>query len=237
MAIKTEFDKRIIEIDLYYEVLKTIELDNPKLTAFDVNEEKNVEIKINSSRIDIFRATAYLLLYNLIESTIYNSITSIFDSIKDNEVKYFEMIKEVQKYWLNNLYKHDEKKRKETIIETFMNIANQIFNDTIELASNEINYGGSLDARTIFDTAKSMKIQVGNIKRIYNENTHGIILKDIKKKRNWLAHGEKSFTEIGSISTYSQLLDAKDNVKAFLEEFINSVDAYIQNQHYKTVIV
>lgn len=237
MAIKTEFDKRIIEIDLYYEVLKTIELNNPKLMAYDVILDKNVEIKINASRIDTFRATAYLLLYNLIESTIYNSITSIFDSIKDNEVKYFEMIKEVQKYWLNNLYKHDEKKRKETIIEAFMNIANQIFNNTIELASNEINYGGSLDARTIFETAKSMKIEVGNVKKIYNENTHGITLKDIKTKRNWLAHGEKSFTEIGSISTYSQLLDAKNNVKDFLEEFINSVDDYIQNQHYKTTVM
>jgi len=233
MTIKTEFDKRIIEIELFYEVLETIEHDNPKILAYNVTEEETIEIKLNSARIDIFRSSAYLLLYNLIESTIYNSITSIFDSISDNDVKYFEMIEEVQKYWLNNLYKHDEKKKKETIIETFMNIANQIFNNTIELASNEISYGGSLDARTIFDTAKSMRIQIGSVRRIYDENVHGNILKDIKQKRNWLAHGEKTFTEIGSISTYSQLNDAKDNVKIFLEEFINSVETYIQHQHYK----
>ncbi|TAF76155.1 MAG: hypothetical protein EAZ53_04460 [Bacteroidetes bacterium] len=233
MTIKAEFDKRIIEIELFYEVLKVIELDNPKLSATDILEESIVELKINSTRIDIFRSTAYLLLYNLIESTIYNSITSIFDSISDNNVKYFEMIEEVQKYWLNNLYKHDEKKKKETIIETFMNIANQIFNNTIELASNEISYGGSLDADAIFKTAKSMKIEIGNIHRVYDKGIHGQSLVDIKNKRNWLAHGEKTFTEIGSISTYSQLVDAKDNVKIFLKEFINSVETYIKNQHYK----
>lgn len=233
MTIKEEFDKRIIEIDLYYEVLKTIELDNPKLTAVDVNEELNIEIRMTSNRVDIFRATAYLLLYNLIESTIYNSITTIFDSIKDNEIKYFEMIEEVQKYWLNNLYKHDEKKKKETIIKAFMEIANQIFSETIQLASNEINYGGSLDARAIFDTAKSMKIEVSNVKRIYQEGIHGRTLIDIKKKRNWLAHGEKTFAEVGSVSDFPTLLEAKNQVKAFLEEFINSVENYIENQHYK----
>lgn len=237
MTIKEEFDKRIIEIDLFYEVLKTIELDNPKLTAVNVTEGQNIEIRITSNRVDIFRATAYLLLYNLIESTIYNSVTNIFDSIKNNNVKYFEMIAEVQKYWLNNLYKHDDKKRKETIIETFMNIANQIFTNTIELASNEINYGGSLDARAIFDTAKSMKIEVNNVKRVYQENTHGTTLNDIKKKRNWLAHGEKTFAEIGSNSTYLDLLEAKNQVKTFLEEFIISVETYIQHAHYKTVMI
>ena len=234
MAIKDEFNKRILEIELFYEVLKTIEFDNPKIQARDIREDKAIELKINSGRVDIFRATAYLLLYNLIESTIYNSITSIFDAITDKKIKYHEMIQEVQKYWLNNLYKHDDKKKKETIIETIMNIANQIINNTIELASNEISYGGSLDARTIFETANSMKIQIGNVHKIYDANTHGNILKDIKQKRNWLAHGEKTFTEIGSISTYPQLLDAKDNVKLFLEEFINSVEIYIDNQHYKS---
>ncbi len=233
MTIKEEFDKRVIEIELFYELLSIIEKDNPKLSAFDVNEGKNIEIRINSERVDILRATTYLLLYNLIESTIYNSVTSIFDSIKNNDVKYFEMIEEVQKYWLNNLYKHDDKKKKETIIETFMSIANQIFSNTIELASNEINYGGSLDAKAIFDTAKSMKIELANVHRVYDKNTHGIILKDIKQKRNWLAHGEKSFQTVGSNTPYSELLNAKNHVKLFLEEFINSVESYIQNQQYK----
>ena len=63
-----------------------------------------------------------------------------------------------------------------------MNIATQIFSNTIILASNEINYGGSLDAQTIFQPQKSVKLQIGNIKRVYDENTHGQTLLEIKKK-------------------------------------------------------
>lgn len=236
MRIREEFDKRITEINLYFEILKTVELDRPKLSAYSSIEEKQIEILFDSEKIKILRANSFLLLYNLIESTIYNSIISIFDKIADNQIKYFEMIKEVQKYWLNNLYKHDDKKKKETIIDAFMNIANQIFNDNISLASNEINYGGSLDAQAIFDTAKSMKIEIGNVHRVYNKDIHGEILKNIKDKRNWLAHGEKSFSEVGDDITFSQLLEAKSQVKIFLEEFINSVEAYIVNESYKVIV-
>ena len=168
---------------------------------------------------------------------MYNSIVSVFDEISDKGLKYFDIVEDVQKYWLNNLYKHDDKKKKETIIETIMNVANQIFNNTIALASNDVNYGGSLNARTIFKTAKSLNIDIGNVRRIYDENTHGITLNDIKQKRNWLAHGEKSFIEVGSTSSFNQLKEAKDYVVAFLSEFISAVETYIINQRFKKVAV
>ena len=236
MTIRDEFEKRIIEIDLYFEILRTIELDKPKLSAYNSNEDKQIEILFDSEKIKILRANSFLLLYNLIESTIYNSVVSIFDTITDNQIKYFEMIEEVQKYWLNNLYKHDDKKKKATIIETFMNIANQIFNENISLVSNEISYGGSLDAQTIFDTAKSMKIEIGNVHRVYDKNIHGETLKNIKNKRNWLAHGEKTFAEVGDNVDFSQLNESKIQVEIFLEEYIKSVEEYIRNEAYKLVI-
>lgn len=239
MTIREEFNKRVEEINSFYEILSIIELENPRISANKIEDESVVEteLQINSSKVDTLRSTTYLLLYNLIESTVYNSVISIFDEISDKGLKYFDIVEDVQKYWLNNLYKHDDKKKKETIIETIMNVAIQIFNDTIVLASNEINYGGSLDAKTIFATAKSMRIDVGNVRRIYDENKHGQTLKEIKQKRNWLAHGEKSFIEVGSTSSYGQLEEAKSNVFDFLSEFISAVESYISNQQYKKIAI
>ncbi len=239
MTIREEFDKRVAEINSFYEILSIIELENPRISANKIEDESVVEteLQINSSKVDTLRSTTYLLLYNLIESTVYNSVISIFDEISDKGLKYFDIVEDVQKYWLNNQYKHDDKKKKETIIETIMNVAIQIFNDTIVLASNEINYGGSLDAKTIFATAKSMRIDVGNVRRIYDENKHGQTLKEIKQKRNWLAHGEKSFIEVGSTSSYGQLEEAKSNVFDFLSEFISAVESYISNQQYKKIAI
>ncbi|MCC2598212.1 MAE_28990/MAE_18760 family HEPN-like nuclease [Sphingobacterium sp. FBM7-1] len=233
MMIKEEFDKRMLEIDSFYEILQAIELESPKILAYDIESGADKTLVINAAKIDTLRSTSYLLLYNLIESTVYNSIISIFDQIKDNRLRYFDIIEDVQKYWLNNLYKHDDKKRKDTIIQTIMKIANQIFNDTIELASNEINYGGSLDAQTIFATADSMKINTGNLRRVYDLNTHGQTLMDIKRKRNWLAHGEKSFIEVGSSATFSQLLETRNYIYEFLSVYISAVEEYLINKHYK----
>ena len=237
MEIRNEFVKRISEINSFYEILRIIEFEKPKISGFNIDEDEVENLIIDNYKIDTLRSTSYLLLYNLIESTIYNSIITIFDDINDKGLKYFDIIEEVQKYWLNNLYKHDDKKRKETIIDTIMNIATQIFSNTIILASNEINYGGSLDAQTIFSTAKSVKLQIGNIKRVYDENTHGQTLLEIKRKRNWLAHGEKAFIEVGSSSTFSQLYDAKTYVIEFLSEYISSVENYINNQEYKKAVI
>ncbi len=239
MAIREEFDKRVAEINSFYEILSIVELENPIISAKKVEEEGIIDthLHVNSVKIDTLRSTTYLLLYNLIESTVYNSIVSVFDEISDKGLKYFDIVEDVQEYWLNNLYKHDDKKKKETIIKTIMTVAIQIFNNTITLASNEINYGGSLNAPTIFKTAKSLKIDIGNVHRMYDEHTHGLILDDIKRKRNWLAHGEKTFTDVGSTISYSQLIEAKNYVFAFLNEFIAAVESYIQNQHYKKVAV
>lgn len=235
MTIREEFDKRVVEINSFYEILNIIELENPRISAYKVEDETIIEteLQINSAKIDTLRSSTYLLLYNLIESTVYNSVVSVFDEISDKGLKYFDIVEEVQKYWLNNIYKHDDKKKKETIIETIMNVAIQIFNDTIVLASNEINYGGSLDAQTIFATAKSMRIDIGNVHRIYDINKHGQTLIEIKQKRNWLAHGEKSFIEVGSTSSFGQLEEAKDYVISFMSAFIESVENYIKTQQYK----
>jgi hypothetical protein len=238
MTIREEFDKRVAEIDSFYEILIIIELESPRIYAYKIDIENSREetLQISSAKVDTLRSTAYLLLYNLIESTVYNSVVSVFDEINDNGLKYFDIIDDVKKYWLNNLYKQDDKKKKETVIETIMKVAIQIFNDTITLASNGINYGGSLDAQTIFATAKSMKIDIGNVHRMYDKNTHGQILVDIRKKRNWLAHGEKSFIEVGSSSTLLQLQEAKSFVFDFLSEFIISVENYITNEQYKVSV-
>ncbi|SFC73421.1 hypothetical protein SAMN05421780_1097 [Flexibacter flexilis DSM 6793] len=231
--IRDEFNTRKAEIDSYYEILRIIELESPNISAYNLNEGITTSLPINSEKICALRSTAYLLLYNLIESTVYNSIVSIFDSISDDHLKYFDVINEVQKYWLNQLYKHDDKKKKEAIIETIMNIAIQIQNDTISLVSNEISYGGSLDARTIQNTAQSMNIEIKYIHQMYNASTHGTALSNIKQKRNWLAHGEKSFTDVGRQCSTTELTDAKDRVYEYLDAFITSVEKYINDKKYK----
>lgn len=98
MTIKEEFEKRIIEIESFYEILEIIEMEKPNISAYNINEDKDIVLAINNQKIDILRSTAYLLMYNLIESTIYNSIVSVFNEIEDKNLRYFDIIEELRSY-------------------------------------------------------------------------------------------------------------------------------------------
>lgn len=240
MEIRNEFDKRKAEIDIYFDILKNIEQDKPKLISVDLLEDsKQNEIIFDSERINIFRASAFLLLYNLVESTVFNSVVSIFDSINSErhnpKLKYFDVIDDIKKYWLDNIYKHDERIKKETVINTYLEISNRIFSESLLLASNYIKYGGSLDASRIKDTAKLLGISTTLIEDGYRRETHGEALKEVQQKRNWLAHGEKSFAEIGQDYPYSRLNDWKDYIIEHLGKFISSVEHYVDKEQYKVV--
>ena len=237
MEIREEFNKRLVEIDLYFEILQTIELDKPKITSFDVIAEAQKEIIFDSQKINIFRASAFLLLYNLVESTIFNSVVSIFDSINSDrhipKLKYYDVVDEIKTYWLNNMYKHDEQMEKLTIVNKFKSITDRIVNESMVLASTYIKYGGSLDASKIRDTAKSLGIKMDTLSRGYRQDTHGEALKEVQQKRNWLAHGEKTFAEIGQDYPYQRLLDWKIYIVEHLEKFILSTENFIANEEYK----
>ena len=54
----------------------------------------------------------------------------------------------------------------------------------------------------------------------------------IKNKRNDLAHGNKSFAEIGRDITVEELLTIKEEVIAYLEQILNNINQYITRQDY-----
>ena len=122
MEIRNEFVKRISEINSFYEILRIIEFEKPKIFGFNIDENKIENLIIDNNKIDTLRSTSYLLLYNLIESTIYNSIITIFDDINDKGLKYFDIIEEVQNIG-SIIFTNMMTKTKETIIDTIMNIA------------------------------------------------------------------------------------------------------------------
>jgi len=236
MEIREEFDNRLLEVNTYFEILELLELDKPKLSAHNLEENKIVEIIFDNRRINILRSNAFLLLYNLVESTVFNSVTAIFDAIGADKHKpkldYFDVIDAIKKYWLNNVYKHDEKIKKDTIVKSFMDIANRIFNESLSLASNYLKYGGTLDADTIQTTAVELGVSIAPLKNGFDKNTHGEAFRQVKRHRNWLAHGDKSFAEIGQDFPYSRLEEWRIYIVEHLEKFIVSMEAYIQNEEY-----
>ena len=80
------FDERKSEVDVYFNFIKYIGIDN-------INHKKiKFDTRINFQTTDdlkkVLKSNCILILYNLIEGVISKSIEEIFDTINNKQIKY-----------------------------------------------------------------------------------------------------------------------------------------------------
>lgn len=83
---------------------------------------------------------------------------------------------------------------------------------------------GSLDSLAIINILKKFSIEL---------DSSEYKLEEIKKERNFLAHGEKSFTEVGQGKTVPDVKSTALKVIHFLDCYVSEIETYINDQSYK----
>ena len=182
----------------------------------------NEEIKdVDSELSTILKANGFLLLYNLIEATIRNSIDAVLNSIHASSVTFGSLSDNLKKIWIKQESKGIISEKNH---EKIMHIAKTILdNEILSFERDCINISGNIDAQKIREVLK----QFGG-----NEIRNGRDLKTIKDKRNNLAHGEFTFSEIGRDYTVGDLINYKDETKSYLSSVLDEIQDYIGNQKY-----
>ncbi len=203
---KSDFIKRKDEIDEYFSFLEVLNRDK----VFIDGEE--VSIKLHR----IFIANTFLLLYNLVESTVRNSIIEIYNKIEDDELTYIYLSLKIKQIWLD--------KKKKNIANQLESIIEEIINEEIIILTNaDINISGNIDAKEIRNLSK----KIG-----FEESSNGRYLVNIKEKRNRLAHGEHTFHDVGKDFTYNDLNLYKENAFEHLEDVISKIEIFINARQY-----
>ncbi len=216
---KNEYNKRLSEIEIYFETLELLDRGSCKIVCTDIiNNESYKEIDSNLSTI--LKANGFLLLYNLVEATIRNSINAIFESVHLNNLSFKNLTCNLRKLWIKQEIKNIK-------YEDIFNLSNKILNDELLLFKAEcINVSGNIDAQKIRNIAR----QFG-----YQESIDGRDLITIKDKRNKLSHGEFTFSEIGKDYTVNELINFKNNTKDYLDNVLINIEQYINSKGYKVV--
>jgi MAE_28990/MAE_18760-like HEPN len=98
-----DFDKRAQEVSSYFLLVKNLEQGSIKLSMGNDNKQKTKNIDAELTKT--LKATGFLLLYNLIESTMRNAIQAIFDDIANQRVSYDDLRYEVKKVIIRNFKK------------------------------------------------------------------------------------------------------------------------------------
>ena len=235
IAAKREFNTRIEEIEKYFQLIEKIENNYRTLS----NSEES--FLIDEELFKVLKANGFMLLYNLIESTVLNCIIAVFDRLLEEGLSYSKVSEQIKKYWLKYYYKHDDKIKKEKVIDQFFIITDGVLkNLPLNIKIDKIDGAGSLDTSKIKSVAEELGV-IMSLPR-YRENLHGQVFQKIKKNRNDLAHGKSTFSTIGRDITF--IGDNSDGARSMglthykrytiehLEDFIADIEIYLLNKKY-----
>lgn len=229
LSVKTDYIKRQNEIDEYFSFVSVLtnDIDGEKIKYNSINGGTEREAKITDQLQKVLLANGFLLLYNLIEATVRNSICEIFLEVLDNGVNYSILSNKLKDIWINqntsnlkgNNFKID------TLNTTVSLIAKNVMEkEVIALDKEKLDFSGNLDARKIRDLALKYGFTPTSI------NADNLVT--IKNKRNHLAHGDFSFSEIGKDFTIGELLAFKTETFLFLNDVVLQVESFINTKGY-----
>jgi MAE_28990/MAE_18760-like HEPN len=246
----TGFQAKVDEINKYFEFvqfLDTYVVENNST----LKTESRPDFTIDSNLEKVLRGNCYLMLYNLVEGSITESINAIFIDINQSNISYHQLTPIYKRIWLKYKYhlvdfvksETDQAKYHKKLetnlpdalqnldifkIHTFSDKDGNLFEDysgylkVIDVS----DISGNLDARKIRDDLS--KIYDFDVPDRCNE------LVAVKNARNKLAHGEITFSEAGLKNTIPELIAMKGNVVDYLRDVLTNVDTFIKRKGYKT---
>ncbi|WP_298546228.1 MAE_28990/MAE_18760 family HEPN-like nuclease [uncultured Aquimarina sp.] len=261
--VKLDFQERKLQIEKYLSFvwiadhrISISNLDSISSSKISINDTTELNMALylnnNSYQIDltlakILKSNSILLFYNLIEGTINSVMNEYFAALNATGASYKELKPPIKKIWLK--YKHRSfgvgaKKKDEYIFNAIENI----LEDAVQIQPKEIR-DSELGTRMIYNFEAYSKetnskdisgnLDARKIKGIFDlyglpEITRNCdsMLK-VKNKRNSLAHGNETFTEVGSNFSIDDLFKMKIEITNFLEELIQNVETFIINEDFK----
>jgi len=220
-ALIQDFTERSKEVRKYFIFLKSLEQGTTKLSMDGKGDSSKIKV-IDPELLKTLKASGFLLLYNLVEATMRNVVEAIFDRLRSEGISYDQIRPELKKIVLKNL----KKRNPDTIFSSITAISVDIITAGF---NKEDLFSGNIDGKKIRETATEYGFSYSTD---HAKTGDGSDLLTIKANRNDLAHGIKSFTEVGRDQTTDELLEIKNKVIRYLKQILQNIEAYLENAEY-----
>lgn len=228
ISVKQDFSDRRSEIEEYFAHLRLV-VEDMSIVEVPVNGGDGPQrVPIPEKTKKVLVASTFLLLYNLVESTIRNVLEFVYEEYEKQGLTYSSAVDEVRRLYVDQCSKplKEGAFKAQTLATTMLDYGNFILsNSTLTLRHDSNGFGGNLDAEKIRSLASRHGIMVPSVK--------GDSLLTIKTKRNNLAHGDFSFSFVGRDYTVKDLEDISAEAYRFIEDFIVKVEVYLNSRSYQ----
>jgi hypothetical protein len=217
-AVLLLFQERKQEIELYFEHVADF-LDKDAIVLFPDHRVKSLSLDLEH----ILLSNLFLLLYNLVESSISGAIESIYKEMLVHSVSYDDIQPAIQMEIMDHVRKNvNTKKLIETVNHWVIDILKHYPKST-EL------FSGNVDQEEIKKMAQKYGFSIHTDAR---KTKNGEKLKTIKNRRNELAHGFKSFQECGEERSFQEMKAIKEECLLYIEQILKNIDTFLKNKAY-----
>ena len=224
---KADFAKRVTEVEQYFVLLKAFDAGDSWIKSIKI-DGSTIEIRVVDDQLKMLKANCFLILYNLVESTVRNSLEEIFSEVGSQGLAYKDLSDRLKTLWIEQ-YIVDFKEgnsRFDRIRDLFKEFANDLLaSKPISMTQRSIAISGNIDGREIHSL--STKFGISHV------NIDGSNLVIVKNKRNKLAHGELTFCDVGKDYSHNDLESVKSGTVDFLSAFILEVEGYLLAASYR----
>lgn len=226
--VQALFVRRTEEVLRYFEFLTAVTDNKADLLGVSQLDHSIVKVEnyvLTRDLVKTLRANGYLLLYNLVESTMTNAIDAIHQIFQSGNLSFDDLRVEVQQVILKNF--------RAAALDENLNATklHPIQIAMLRMGYNKSNlFSGNVDARSIRETAKIYGFCIA--KHDTKISKDGVRLLNVKDKRNQLAHGKISFEDCGHETSHDELVEIANETIAYLKAVLVGIEEYVTEQAY-----
>jgi hypothetical protein len=179
-------------------------------------------VKRHERELRMFRAGALLVLYNAVEASARSGIQAIYDEIAETQTP-FEELRETLRGRILKDFKNNASIEKH---QGMRKVACEMI--TASFDPRKL-FSGNVDAKEIRDQSNEFGFASTSS---HVKTRHGADLLTIKEKRNDLAHGVLSFSEVGRDYTVDDIRKIGRYSLSYLEAVLLNIDRYLTAKDY-----
>lgn len=177
-----------------------------------------------TEQLNVLRAGQFLILYNLVEASLRGAVEAIHDRIVTERVPLQQLTETIRRDVIRSF-----KVRCDPDLHLNMN------DIPIELVAIALDieagypFAGNVDAKKIREIAYIYGFDTTTPREVTRD---GADLLTVKSLRNDLAHGVKTYDEVGRNYTASDLKELSDRSVAYVEAILTAVDRFLSERRF-----
>ncbi|MBS1032818.1 hypothetical protein JK192_15770 [Gluconobacter cerinus] len=216
-----DFTKRRRDLRRYVRALYIYERLSSKINDID-QKVNSAGLQLASEQLHVMRAGTFLVLYNMIEATSRNAIEAIHDSITSKEIRFEELNTTLQREAILGF-------KRRANPDQHLPIQNLSIEFVAAALDTDRQFNGNVDAKLLREISDTYGFSTECNKR---ETHNGSDLLTIKTARNDLAHGRKTYDEVGRNYSFRDILRICIRSTRYTNQIINNINLYLDYESY-----